>query len=278
MKSVLTMIDSDDGNASRIDIAAKLGSKFEAHVCGLHILPQLEPLLYTTAGTNLIAAPGHIYPPDFFKEREEELKSRAKKLLENFNSVMAKTQIQFDEHTIKGDKLKIMNAFSRCSDLTIISQGSSETADVLSTNTAFMLESGAPILAVPETVSHSKLGDNILIAWNGSAQSGRAVHFSLPFLKKAQNVVILSVGDHEGRLAKPEDLGRYLSLHGVHVIIDKKDDFDTPEKTILDVAEKNTSDLIIAGAWGHSRITELIMGGTTKNLFLNQKYPVFFAH
>lgn len=278
MKSILTIIDNDDGNANRVVAATKLASKFDAHVNGLHILPQLDPLLHTSMSTNFTAGPGHIYPPDFFKAREEELEKRAKKLLDDFKSLMSRSDVQCDEHYLKGDKLKIMNSFSRHSDFTVISQGSNGSGDVLSTETAFMLESGLPVLAVPQTTTKSKLGDNILIAWNGSAQAARAVQFSLPLLKQALNVTILTVGDHDGNLVDPEGLGRHLALHGISVFFENKDKYSTPEETIMEVAEQQTSDLIIAGAWGHSRITELIMGGTTKSLFLNQKYPVFFAH
>ena len=278
MKSILTIIDHDDGNVNRIDAAIKLASTFDAHISGLHIFPLLDPVVHSSATTQFAIGSGPVYPPEFFETREKEMKERGRELFKNFTSLMTRASLQFKDHMVKGDKLRTMNAFSRVADLTIISQGRDSIGDIMTTDTAFMLESGLPILAVPETSSHSKIGETILIAWNGSAQSARVVQLALPLLKQAEKVILLSVGDKKGKIIGLEDLECHLSRHGVTVHLEHIAEFQTVEESIMEAANINNADLIVAGAWGHSRITELIMGGTTRSLFVNQKYPVFFAH
>lgn len=141
---------------------------------------------------------------------------------------------------------------------------------------------GIPVVVVPDTARVETIGARILVAWNHSREAMRAIHGALPLLRCADEVVLLDGGAQPDRLGArylPEaDLGVWLKRHGVTV---QHRDF-RPDNgagaALLDSAHEIRADLIVMGAWGHSRIAQLVLGGTTRHLFQNSDLPLFVAH
>lgn len=270
IKSIMVPIEGDDGNPARIGAAVALARRFDAHVVGLHILPTLEYLMKTV--------PYMAYPVEVFTEEHEKMQARAEELWKDFDHTMSHEGILHERHQVEGDRMHFLNFYSRCSDLTVISQGKGNYKDMTSKMTSFMLETGLPVLAVPEERPIEVIGENILIAWNNSAQAARATHFALPLLKKAEKVTLLCIGEYGKKAVPAADIATHLARHDVNVETAQHNDSDIPEDIVLATAREKGADMIVAGAWGHSRITEIIMGGMTKSLLANQELPVFFAH
>ncbi|MCB2092070.1 MAG: universal stress protein, partial [Alphaproteobacteria bacterium] len=135
-----------------------------------------------------------------------------------------------------------------------------------------------PSLAVPRDRREKSFAQNIFIAWNGSKESIHAVHAALPFLKLAKNVTVLSVCEENKDEIKTADICKNLARHDVNVSGMTIPLHVNPGAKLLEVCQEKRADLIVSGAWAHSRLTELIYGGVTKTLFNNQQIPVFFAH
>jgi nucleotide-binding universal stress UspA family protein len=141
---------------------------------------------------------------------------------------------------------------------------------------------GVPVVVVPQTAKVDALGEQVLIAWNHSRESMRAIHGALPLLKLAKNILVLDGVRGEGLLGArhlPDlDLQKYLTRHGVSAEFRKfsaKSDYGSG---ILAAAHEMQADMIVMGAWGHSRIAALVLGGTTRYLFQNSDLPLFVAH
>lgn len=141
---------------------------------------------------------------------------------------------------------------------------------------------GVPVVVVPETAKVGTLGERILIAWNHSREAVRAIHGALPLLKRATQVVVLDGARHDDLLGVrhlPQlDLQAYFARHGIAAEFRSfapKHDYGAG---ILAIARETQADLIVLGAWGHSRIAELVLGGTTRHLFQNSDLPLFVAH
>jgi len=141
-----------------------------------------------------------------------------------------------------------------------------------------LFDSGRPVLIAPQKVSKS-IGNAVLIAWNGAAESARAVAYSLPFLHAAGEVLVLEV--EGGSVVGPDaqDLQTYLTRHGISSQCKTvaQDGTETGQ-VILDEAASFGADLIVKGAYTHSRLRQMIFGGATKHLLASSPIPVLMAH
>lgn len=141
---------------------------------------------------------------------------------------------------------------------------------------------GVPLLVVPESAEVGELGKNVVILWNGSREAIRAVHGALPILRKADSVTVLdgeSRGNGGGLLQLPSfDLRRHLSTHGIAAQFQSYSAPTDRGAGLLAAARATGADLIVMGAWGHSRLAELIVGGVTRHLFQHADRALFVAH
>jgi nucleotide-binding universal stress UspA family protein len=146
-----------------------------------------------------------------------------------------------------------------------------------------VLASGVPGIVIPESASGDGLGRRIVLAWNASRVSRRAAGDAMPFLRRAESVTILVVDPRVGPGHHGEDPGadiaQLLARHKVKAAVDSiisgGRDIDA---VILDHAQAVGADLLVAGAYGHSRLVELILGSTTSKLLETARLPVLIAH
>lgn len=141
---------------------------------------------------------------------------------------------------------------------------------------------GVPVLVVPELAKLATLGERILIAWNHSREAMRAIRGALPLLARAGQVVVLdgtAQDDELGARHLPRlDLSAWLERRGVHAQTRAFAPDGDYGKHILAEARAMQADLIVMGAWGHSRIAQLVLGGSTRYLFQNSDLPLLVAH
>ncbi len=140
----------------------------------------------------------------------------------------------------------------------------------------------APVVVVPQTTRISSIGERVLIAWNRSREAMRAVRGALPLLRAAGSVLVLDGETREDRLGArhlPElDLREYLARHGIDATLQRFAPKNDHGANILAAARESQSDLIVMGAWGHSRIAELVLGGATRHIFQSSELPLLVAH
>lgn len=145
-----------------------------------------------------------------------------------------------------------------------------------------VLEAGSPVLVVPDNAPLVSVGRIAAFAWNGSRGAIRAVHGALPVLAKAEKVVVLDgAGPEPGGslLQMPRfDLGAHLSRHGIAAEFSAFAPGNDKAAAILAAAHAAGADLLVMGAWGRSRLTELVIGGTTRKLFQQTDLPLLVAH
>lgn len=143
---------------------------------------------------------------------------------------------------------------------------------------AALTASGRPLLLAPPAAL--TLGQRIAVLWNDSIEAGRAVADALPLLQRAETVTVLTA--REGRAAAPTihgELAAYLAWHGVAAEFRKADTTGYPTgETLLLETERCQADLVVMGAYGHSRLRELVLGGVTNHVIQNAAIPVFLCH
>ena len=273
LRDIQVQIDSTLASKTRLEAAIQLSSKLDGtHVMGVHALKTPEAILH--------GAPHGVigyFPEEVIENQRENIKKQALELKNYFETNLSKIDTSHEWRQLEGREVDIIAFHARFTDLTIISQVKGRFADELEFSGSLLMESSLPILAIPEKKIPEDMTKNILIAWDGSAEASRAVQGAMPFLKMAKKVILLSVGlPDEGNIPQ-EDIAAHLQRHDVSCnkrVVDSP----FPEDVIMSTAKEENVGLIIAGAWGHSRIREMIFGGVTKSLFSNQKIPVLLSH
>jgi nucleotide-binding universal stress UspA family protein len=147
---------------------------------------------------------------------------------------------------------------------------------------AVIFGSGKPTLVLPETPRSRpfELG-TVVVAWDSSRAAARAISDALPLLEKAKKVRVVTITDEKKIDTKHsgEEVAKNLARHGINIVPDK---VETKGKPIGNVLESYTSsheaDLLVMGAYGHSRLRQFILGGATKSLLSKPPLPILFAH
>jgi nucleotide-binding universal stress UspA family protein len=168
---------------------------------------------------------------------------------------------------------------ARVADLSVVPQpndkNSPDGEDMLN---ELILGSGRPLMMVPEG-NFKVTGHTVMIAWNGRSESARAVAAALPILHEASKIIAITIGsDHVGRPSLQE-LARYLKIHGLDMeeMQVKNSGAAIGEQLLKSAADKGVN-LLVSGAYSHSRWREKILGGVTKYIVQHAKIPLFMSH
>lgn len=138
--------------------------------------------------------------------------------------------------------------------------------------------SGRPVLMMPDAQTLLK-ADIVTIAWSGSVEAARAVAAAMPMLEQAKRVSVLTVGDDPLDGPSGSDLARLLAWRGVTVDVVEIDEHKGTEgEAILDSAATMGAGLLVMGAYSHSRLRQLILGGVTRDVIRSATIPVMLVH
>lgn len=146
-----------------------------------------------------------------------------------------------------------------------------------------VLSTGRPLLLVPYAGRFPSVGKNVLVAWNAKPEAARAVTDALPLLARANSVQVMAFdpeGNRSGHGENPgADIALYLARHGVKATASRQHcGSDEVGVQILSRAADIDADLIVMGAYGHSRVRELVLGGVTRTILDSMTVPVLMSH
>jgi nucleotide-binding universal stress UspA family protein len=177
--------------------------------------------------------------------------------------------------TGKGFRSKIIEQESKYCDLVIVS--SPHEGRITATFETTITKSGKPALMFPREMTEFKT-NKILIGWNNTPAVARAVSEAIPIMQKAKKVHIVSSKEYVSNKKDIAKLQSYLEAHNIEAEYDEVKTTKTPGEALLKFAKEGTYDLIVAGAFGHRGLRELMFGGTTKHILQNSNIPIFMAH
>jgi nucleotide-binding universal stress UspA family protein len=144
-----------------------------------------------------------------------------------------------------------------------------------------LLSAGRPVLVAPPEGSYLK-AEAVVVAWKDSREARRAVIDGLPFLERAKDVLVIQVAEKAQRASAQEAVAEVASALGLHGAAARSDVIEGAETEaghlICERARWLGADLIVAGAYGHSRIGEMLLGGVTRNLLEQRELFVLFGH
>lgn len=177
------------------------------------------------------------------------------------------------------DLIKSFTSVARAHDLTILDAEPIALAVDRGLIEAILTASGRPLIVVPQG-REAFAGDRIIVAWDGSAKAARAVNDALPFLRAATQVEVISVtGEKDLAHTLPgAEIAPHLTRHGVtvNVLALPAMEGDVAE-TLRNHAHMTRADMIVMGAYVHSRLREMMLGGTTQSLLKNTPAPLFLS-
>ena len=180
--------------------------------------------------------------------------------------------------TVTGREEDLVAQLARLSDLTIVPHP--EAGNDLSSSDALhavLFDSGRPVLIAPQAAP-ATIGTRVCLAWNGTAESAAAVQAALPWIQRAQAVRVLSADEYQRRGPGAPDLAAYLALHGVRAEIAQ---FRPLEREVgrglLAATREFGADLLTMGAYSHSRLRQLILGGVTRHVLEHAALPVLMS-
>jgi nucleotide-binding universal stress UspA family protein len=170
-----------------------------------------------------------------------------------------------------------LGSLGRLYDLTVLPRPGGKGGRMTAFEAA-LFDSGRPVLMVPP-VAPQTLGDTVLIHWNRSTETARAVAFALPLLAKAKRVQFLFVEGSAASGPSAREAVGHLAAHGITATekaVEAKG--RNPGEVILSEAKAFGADLLIKGAYTQSRLRQMIFGGATSHILAKAELPVFFAH
>ncbi len=276
IRDVLVHLSDDAHFDDRLDTAVAVAEDFDAHLIGL----------YAPAPPYL---PGYI-TPYFTSEMLRENRDRKEQGERDANSRFDR---RIQQAGIRAEWRQATNGVGGGGAISVVSQG--RYADIVIVGQRdpeapryqheddlaeeVTMNSCRPVIAVPFAGEFKTLGRRVLVAWNGSREAARATHDALPFLTQADKVMVLSVNAPGQEHIPGADISTHLARHGVGVEIHNRvlDDVGVGD-AILNAAYDYGADLLVIGAYGHSRLRELVLGGVTRHLLRHMTVPVLMSH
>lgn len=254
-----------------ISFASSLGCHIAAIACETHVQ---VPGTFLSSG---LVSVGGMAANEAHKSLEN-----AQALLAAFDTSAEKAGISHERVLDRCLSYQVPGVFveyARLRDLTVLSVP--ESYDQWYAE-AVIFESGKPTLVLPER-SRVRPFDlkTIMIAWDFSRAAARAIADAIPILEKAREVRIVTVTNEKVIDSKHsgEELARNLARHGIDVVLDKVDAAGREIDKVLEAhAASRRADMLVMGAYGHSRFREFILGGATRSLLSKPPIPILFSH
>ena len=276
-RSFLVQVDDNDRSARRIGVAARLARMHDAELHGLYVTPTREMTPFTSA----------ILPESVVENRLRETGEAQAHAEKRFRAGAAAEQLTAVTWSAPaGPPLEAAVLNLRHVDIGVAGQPLPEDPDAgFASDVLYgmLMQAGRPLLIVPHYGDFPVVGRNVLIAWKETRESARAVSDALPFLKRADKVVVMPVsspGDsYSGDARSGAGIAAYLARHGVTtgVRAEVADDIDVGN-LLLSRASDLAADLIVMGGYSRARLAERMAGGVTRLILQSMTVPVLMSH
>ncbi|HEY8580039.1 MAG TPA: universal stress protein [Beijerinckiaceae bacterium] len=278
MKNILVPIEMHSSIESVLRASVLLGRRFNSHIEGMALGPDLPDLV------------AFDMPVSWTVQDQNAWRELADEAHRRFETYMMENGVPtrgtpdgapqvthgWAGETSFGDSQAA--SYARAFDISVMGRPGSERGDArMATAEAAIFESGRPVLLAPPAPVDS-LGETIVISWNQSTETARAVAFAMPLLLQAKQVYVLTIENFMVDGPPGELLARSLANHGVKVEALTRPNARSPGEAVLEQAGKLGCDLLVKGAYTQSRLRQMIFGGATAHIMARARVPVFMAN
>jgi nucleotide-binding universal stress UspA family protein len=272
--TVMVSVALNQPNDARLQVAGDLAARFDAGVIGV-AAAQSPPPLYFTTGEQA---------PDLI-EQGAAVQNRLAELEQQFRTVMGGQAAPLSWRSALDFPARYVLSQARAADILVtgsVSPGVSDAFAIASPKDLVM-EAGRPLLVVPDNVSGLDLR-TVLVAWKETPEARRALADALPLLAVARDVVVIEIlentAEHDACQARLDDVVAWLGRHNIvaSARVDEPGQGRNVAAKLDAVAADLTAGLVVAGAYGHSRFRELVLGGVTEHLMTRARRCVLLSH
>ena len=269
MKTILVHIEENDGQEARLLAAFDLARATGGHLVCLSVLPYAayalgDPAMGAFPVTTLIDA----------------VEARRKEQRVAIEARLAQEGVNWDWVSADGDASDRLVEHARLADVVVMSAGpfSRQAAVQLGVTGDVAIRAPAPVLAVPATARGISVTGPALVCWDGGQEAATAMRAALPMLQLAQGVTLLTVAEKDSPYTA-RAAAAFLSRHGVHAdVIERDAGGASVEQVIRSVAAETGAAWIVQGAYGHSRMRQMLFGGVTRGLLADAPLPILLGH
>jgi nucleotide-binding universal stress UspA family protein len=269
MSEAALMVYVELESQRRIELAADLAGRLRARLIGIAARP---PMPLVTGEDAAIDA-------TLFAEAEVQARAFLDRAGERFRTIVGNGPASVEWRAAPDFPNNFVIRESRAADLIVIGQSSTppHPLDV----GGFLLRAGRPVLVVPNALA-SFAARHAVVAWKDTREARRVLCDALPLLQLAENVVLVEVcewGAEDKALHRLKDVSGFLTRHGIASVTERVvPDVAIAGDVLVRFAQDTQADLIVAGAYGHSRLGEWMFGGVTRDLLTKSPICCLFSH
>lgn len=261
-----------DAASPVVTIGFALARRLDAWVTGVGIAPLAAAAFATPEAIGLYVG------------EADEIYQAAVRHAPQWMAQLAAHGLRGEWQAVQGDVVEALCHASRWNDLLVVERPQLVPDAPVGWGVVSRTVFGAtsPVVVVPETTTATSAGARIVVAWNQSREAMLAIRGALPLLARADAVVVLegdALPNPFGLHYLPQvDLREWFARRGIAAEFRPFAGGKDSGAALLDAAHAAAADLVVLGAWGHSRITELVLGGATRHLFQHSDLPLLVAH
>ncbi|HEY5129976.1 MAG TPA: universal stress protein [Bradyrhizobium sp.] len=273
--TVMVSLALDESNEARLDAAGQIAERFDAGIVGI-VAAQFSPPLYFTSGQ---------LAQEMIDQGRASIKKRIGELELQFRAATKDRAKQVEWRSAIDFPARYILQHARCADIIISGGDKGAFSDpfVQASAKDLVMEAGRPLLIVPDSVTWLDLR-SVLVAWKDTPEARRAIADSLPMLRKARDVTVAEIpeagGSRSAAVLRVRDVAAWLSRHGVSAseLVPEANEDRNAIAQLDGIAADVGAGVIVAGAYGHSRFRELILGGMTQHLITQSARCVLLSH
>ena len=273
-KTILAHLNDSRRAEGVLGPAVQLATRYNSHLIGLHV--------YSSVPAPPVPMPSAVLGSIVASQRRnsEAIEETFKRMTTN-REFVAEWQLQKVPHV---DLAPLVMERGRAADLIVAGQTDPDwdLSPLLDFPERLALESGRPVLVIPYAGRFASIGRRVVIAWKAGREAARAAFDALPLLQGAESVHILEVkerADADSSLAPDTSIAAALARHGIKPSVHTSvaSDISVGDEILSRLADLD-ADLLVMGAYGHSRFREMVFGGATRHISRHMTVPTLFSH
>ncbi len=277
-KTILVCLNTVERAGELLRVSCNLAERQEAHLIGLYVIPGIQ--YYSVPSGMHGAVDINESQRNYYDEHAEATHSAFEDAVRKSGVSGEWRLIRSEHHLMSG--LAVEHGMQ--ADLIVAGQTPPEGYDSFEPEFAerLIMESGRPVLVVPHTGQFQSVATDVVVGWNKTPQAARAVGDSLALLTSADRTTIACINpekEFSGDNLPGSELATMLARHGVTVSSETTNDGSASTgEVLLRKAGDLGADLVVIGAFGHSRLREYVFGGVTQHCLSNMTVPVLLSH
>lgn len=266
MKNVLLLVHEDAGEEARFQAALDLTRTLSGHLTCFDIV-EFPPIVGVDP---MLGFAGATILEDI---RQDKAKNRRR-----IEQRLQTEDVPWNWIDGTGNIAHLLNTQSALADIIVLNTALArgDLPNMRATVSQVVMNSGKPILAVPQNVRSFDANGQVIIAWNGSTEAADTMRSVTPLLAKARAVTLVRFGEDEG--LSIEEAAAYLSRHGIKVDVAIRRGKCDVADALIALCKEHQPNCCVMGAYSHGRIREGLFGGVTRRMLTDSPVPLLLGH